>query len=61
VNTANINVTTLVAGLLFMALGTMFLLDAADVLSVHPFVIGPLVMIGLGLAIIFGSLADRTA
>lgn len=60
-NAANVNITTLIAGMLFMALGGMFLLDAAGVWSVHPFVIGPLVLIGLGMAIIAGSLTGKTA
>lgn len=60
-NAANINITTLIAGVLFMALGGLFLLDAAGVFSIHPFVVGPLVLIGLGLAIITGSLTGKTA
>ena len=58
---ANMNVSTFVAGLLFMALGGMFLLDAAGVLSVHPLIVAPVVMIGMGLAMIAGSLVKRSA
>lgn len=60
-NLARVNVTTLVAGVLFMALGGMFLLDAAGIWSVHPLVVGPIVLMGLGLAMILGSLARRAA
>ncbi len=60
-NAANIYFTSLIAGILFMALGGMFLLDAAGVWTVQPLVIGPIVLIGLGLAIIFGSLNRRVA
>jgi hypothetical protein len=59
-NTANLNVSTFVAGLLFMALGGMFLLDAAGVWSVHPLIVAPIVLIGLGLAMIAGSLVKRS-
>ena len=60
-NASNLNMTTFVAGLLFMALGGMFLLDAAGVWSIHPLIVGPVVLIGLGLAMIAGSLARRSA
>jgi hypothetical protein len=61
VNAANINVTTFIAGLLFMTLGGLFLLDAAGIWSVHPLIVGPVVLIGLGLAMIAGSLVKRSA
>lgn len=60
-NAANLNVSTFVAGLLFMALGGIFLLDAAGVWSVHPLIVAPIVLIGLGLAMIAGSLVKRSA
>lgn len=58
-NVSNIHIATLVAGVLFMTLGGMFLLDAAAVWSVPPLIVGPMVLIGLGLAIIAGSLSKR--
>jgi hypothetical protein len=41
---------SLVAGLLFAALGGLFLLDAADVLSVQARWVWPILLIGLGIA-----------
>lgn len=56
---SNLNFTGLVAGFLFMGLAGVFLLDHAGVWTVHPLVIGPILLIGLGVAIIAGSLARR--
>lgn len=56
---SSFNVTTLVAGLLFVVLGGMFLLDAAGTWSVHPLIVGPVLLIGLGLAVIAGSFSRR--
>jgi hypothetical protein len=56
-NTSEFHITTLVAGLLFVILGGAFLLDAAGVWSVHPLIVGPVLLIGMGVAIIAGSIA----
>jgi hypothetical protein len=58
--TSDFHVTTLVAGLLFVLLGGMFLLDAAGVWDVHPLIVAPVLLIGLGVAIIAGSMTRRS-
>ena len=59
--TSTFNVTTLIAGLLFIGIGTLFLLDAAGVWDVDPWIIAPVRLIGLGIAFIAGSFNRRTS
>lgn len=48
--------TALVAGTLYVVLGVLFLLDRLDVLSISGAYMLPVLLIGLGAAIIAGSL-----
>ena len=56
-NTTHFHLTTAVIGLIFMALGVVFLLDQLDVFSLNARYIVPAFVIGLGLAIMAGSLS----
>ena len=49
----------LVAGVLFVVLGVLFLLDELDVWELDAALVWPLVLIGLGLAIGLGALRRR--
>lgn len=51
--------TALVAGLLFVALGAVFLLESLDVIDVRTVIVLPVLLIGLGAAILAGGLARR--
>ena len=46
----------LTAGLLFIVLGAVFLLDRLEVWSVRPGIILPAVVIGLGVTLVLGAL-----
>lgn len=50
-----LNITALIAGLIFIATGILFLLDEYDVLDLDAIFILPVLIIGLGLAIILGA------
>ena len=45
-----------IAGVLFVVLGVVFLLDALDVWDVEAGVVLPVIVIGLGLALLAGAL-----
>ena len=45
---------TAVVGLVFVALGTVFLLDQLDVVRARPTVILPILLIGLGVGLLVG-------
>ncbi|MBI4260915.1 MAG: hypothetical protein HY658_10155 [Actinobacteria bacterium] len=49
------NRTSLVAGLLFIVLGVLFLLESADVIDLRAVVVVPILLIGLGVAILAGG------
>lgn len=51
--------TAVVAGLLFVVLGVLLLLEAFDVLDLRPSVLIPALFIGLGVAVLAGA-ARRT-
>ncbi len=50
-----LNVTALILGLLFIAIGTLFLLDEYDAIALDGYYIVPLLVIGVGLAILLGG------
>lgn len=50
-----LNVTAVVLGLLFVAIGALFLLDEYDVITLDGYYIVPLLVIGVGLAILLGG------
>jgi len=50
---------TLVAGLALTALGTLFLLDTADVLTLHLSAVWPLLLGALGAVVLAAGLAGR--
>jgi hypothetical protein len=52
------NRTALVAGLLFVALGVAFLLDALDVVSLRGAYVWPVALIVIGLAVLWGGLTS---
>ena len=54
-----LNITALIAGLMFIVIGVLFLLDEYDVLDLDPVFILPVLIIGLGLAIILGARNDK--
>lgn len=47
---------TAVVGLLFIALGTLFLLDELDVLHLRPALVLPILLIGLGVGVLVSIL-----
>jgi hypothetical protein len=49
----------IVIGVLFIGAGVMFLLEALDVLTLRPGVLWPIVVIGFGLGVAFGSKPNR--
>ncbi|HMM41687.1 MAG TPA: DUF5668 domain-containing protein [Thermomicrobiales bacterium] len=50
-----LNVTAVVLGLLFVAIGALFLLDEYDVITLDGYYIVPLLVIGAGVAILLGG------
>ena len=50
--------TSLVAGLLFVALGTAFLLEALDVLTLRATYVWPVVLIVVGMAVLWSGLSS---
>lgn len=49
------NVTSLVAGIVFIVLGVLFLLDRLGVLTLSGQYVWPIVLVAIGIAIIFGG------
>ncbi len=54
-----VDVTAAVSGALFVVLGGLFLLDQLDVIVVAPRLVWPLLLIGLGIAVLAGSRRSR--
>jgi hypothetical protein len=52
------NRTALVAGILFIALGVAFLLDALDVVSLKGAYVWPVALILIGVAVLWGGLTS---
>lgn len=50
-----LNVTAVVLGLLFIAIGGLFLLDEYDAIALDGYYIVPLLVIGVGVAILLGG------
>lgn len=50
-----VNITSVVAGILFIVLGLLFLLERAGVLEVRAAYVWPLVLISLGVGILLGG------
>lgn len=50
-----LNITAVVMGLLFIAIGALFLLDEYDVITLDGYYILPLLVIGAGVAILLGG------
>jgi hypothetical protein len=50
------NRTALIAGLLYVVIGIIFLLDSLDIVEVRAAVVLPLLIIGLGVAVLWGGL-----
>ena len=50
---------TMIAGLFFVVMGTLFLLDELDVIDMQAKVIWPAMLIGLGAAVVAGSVPGR--
>jgi hypothetical protein len=48
-----------IVGLVFIALGTLFLLDEYDVVRLRPALVLPVLLIGLGLGLLAGVLEPR--
>ncbi len=49
------NITSLVAGIVFIVLGVLFLLDRLGVLTLSAQYVWPIILVALGFAIIFGG------
>lgn len=49
----------IVAGLLFVALGILFLLEALEVFEIAPSTLWPLLMVALGVGVLAGTRAGR--
>lgn len=49
----------IVIGVLFIGAGVVFLLEALEVVTLRPGVLWPIVVIGFGLSIAFGSKPNR--
>ncbi len=49
----------IVIGVLFIGAGVLFLLEALDVLTLRPGLLWPLVVIGFGIGIAFGTMPQR--
>ncbi|HBY45528.1 MAG TPA: hypothetical protein DEU95_06065 [Chloroflexi bacterium] len=50
-----LNITAVVLGLLFVVIGVLFLLNEYDLIKVDGYYILPLLVIGVGVAILLGS------
>jgi uncharacterized membrane protein len=50
-----LNITSFVSGIVFIALGVLFLLDRIGVIALTGRYIWPIVLIALGIALIFGG------
>lgn len=51
---------SLVAGVFFIVMGVVFLLDELDVIDVDPTVLWPAILIGVGIALIAGAVGGRS-
>ncbi|MCC6935060.1 MAG: hypothetical protein IT333_00985 [Thermomicrobiales bacterium] len=49
------NLTAVILGLLFIVIGALFLLDEFDVLTFDAYYMIPLLVIGAGVAVLFGG------
>jgi hypothetical protein len=58
-NQNRFSMSALVFGLVFIALGTLFLLDELDVFDLNPVYVIPILLIGLGIGIIAGNRRAR--
>lgn len=56
---SRVDLSSVVMGLLFIGLGTAFLLDRLEVVTLDFAVVWPVVLIGLGLSVLMGA-ARRT-
>jgi hypothetical protein len=56
-NLEGLNRTSLVAGLVFIVLGVLFLLDQLDVLRLRASYVLPVVLIVLGMVVLIGALS----
>jgi hypothetical protein len=54
VDRSDLNVTSFVAGVIFVALGVLFLLERLGVIDVSARYVVPILLIGAGVAIVFG-------
>lgn len=54
-----VNMTSLVSGVLFVALGVLFLLDRLGVIALSAGFVWPLLLIGLGVAVLAGGRRHR--
>jgi hypothetical protein len=52
---SRLDVTALVVGFMFVVIGTLFLMDEYDVLELDAIFVLPVLVIGLGIAIILGG------
>jgi hypothetical protein len=52
---SRLDVTALVVGFMFIVIGTLFLMDEYDVLELDAIFVLPVLVIGLGIAIILGG------
>lgn len=52
---SRIDLSSVVMGLLFIGLGTAFLLDRLDIVTLDFAVVWPVVLIGLGLSVLVGA------
>jgi len=57
---ARFNPTGFVAGLIFIALGAVFLLDRTDVWDLRFEVLWPAVLVGVGALVVIGALLRRS-
>jgi LiaI-LiaF-like transmembrane region len=53
-----VNRTALIAGLLFVVLGVLFLLDALDAINLRGAYVWPVALIVVGLAVLWGGLTS---
>jgi hypothetical protein len=53
----NVNRTSLVAGVVFIVLGVLFLLDQLDVLRLRASYVLPVIVIVIGLVVLIGTLS----
>lgn len=53
--------TSMVLGLVFFGLGIAFLLDQLEVISLDAYYVLPILLVGLGLAVVAGALTSRTS